>query len=109
MKASRKKRMTIDGRVDPVSSWLEVNEKNLKPRPSRDVWLVWATRKDHRGQEVTDMRSIEETELGADFVKAILARDEPDATIWIEKRITHHIYAHRDVAMALRLIELRNS
>lgn len=69
----------------------------------RDLWLVWQSRIDNLiGRPVADLRAIEETEAGAEFVKAILKRDEPHLQVHIESRVSHHIYAWRDMALAMR-------
>lgn len=79
-------------------SWL------LKKREkSRDLWLVWVTKTDRRGMDVTDLRSIEETATGADFVKEVMALNEPEAEVFIEKRCSNHIYGHRDIELARRM------
>jgi hypothetical protein len=90
-----------------VIKFVKEHEAALKKRDkSRDLWLVWATKADNRGREVTDLRAIEETATGADFVKEILNRDESEADVFIEKRISHHIYGHRDIQVARRFARI---
>jgi hypothetical protein len=91
----------------PADRFARFPESLRDQRRSRDVWLVWATKTDHRGAEVTDLRSIEESELGSEFVKECLAMNEPEAEVFIEKRVTHHIYAQRNIEMTRRLASLR--
>jgi hypothetical protein len=38
----------------------------------------------------------------------MIERDEPDATyVYIEERLSNHLYAHRDVRLAFRLSGIR--
>lgn len=89
-----------------VEEFAERHAKTLRRRDKqRDIWLVWATQ-EVRGRDVTDLRSVEETATGTDFVKEILERDEPGTEVFIEKRITHHIYGHRDIEVARRFARI---
>jgi hypothetical protein len=91
---------------DKVREFADTHEQKLKRREKqRDIWLVWATM-DVRGREVTDLRAVEETSTGADFVKEILERDEPGVEVFVEKRVTHHIYGHRDIEVARRFARM---
>ena len=81
--------------------------KPKKPEPVWNVeavWFVWV-KKTHpfHGKPYLDIRSVCTNEALAVLHRDILIRDEPDAEeIYIEKRVSDHLYAQRDVGVALR-------
>lgn len=71
----------------------------------RPIWMVWVKKTNPTtAKPYLDLRSICTNEALAELHRDMVIRDEPDAeSIWIENRVTDHLYGQRDVRLALTL------
>lgn len=69
------------------------------------IYLLWVRKNRPNGLvENTDLRAVDTSKTKVETHAAMIQRDEPDANaIWIEERVTNHLYGQRDVALAFRM------
>lgn len=96
---TRSKRAVLAPKHNPF------NGRKWEGEDQRTIYFLWVKKRRPNGLvENTDLRaadtSREKVELHAEMVR----REEPDAeAIWIEERVTNHLYGQRDVALAFRM------
>jgi xanthosine utilization system XapX-like protein len=72
--------------------------------PQKLIYLIWVRKNAPSGLEIVDLRGVDTSKELVETHKMVIMRDEPDATgVWIEERVTNHLYGQRDVRLAFRM------
>lgn len=72
------------------------------------IFFLWVRKSRPNGMvENVDLRAADTSRKKIETHAEMVQRDEPDAeAIWIEERVTNHLYGQRDVAFAFRFRDL---
>jgi hypothetical protein len=84
----------------PVERWRSTSQFQ--------IFFLWVQkRRPNNLAPNVDLRAADTSRAKVEVHADMIQRDEPDAeAIWIEERMTNHLYGHRDVAFAFKFRDL---
>jgi hypothetical protein len=92
------------GNVMAVRKTYKPNIKLPDKIEQTTIFFLWVRKNAPSGLEMVDLRAVDTSKELVELHREMVIRDEPDATgVWIEERVTNHLYGHRDVRLAFRL------